>query len=79
MPRPPTYRVEARCHGCVLTPAPWRVREDGKPTLNNLERWLRKVPKRFGPVVEAKIIRQLNGEVVVCWTGLKMAHEPASS
>jgi hypothetical protein len=78
----PTYRLEVECEGAVLTPAIWRVgshvptQGHGRPTVENIARWVRAVEEARNPVYErlglhrivrARIIHQTSGKVVAEW------------
>ena len=78
----PTYRLEVECEEAVLTPVIWRVSSHGdkpghgRPTIENLARWVKAVEAARGPVhkrlglrrvVRARIIHQTSGMVVVEW------------
>jgi hypothetical protein len=78
----PTFRLEVQCEGAVLTPAIWRVSKHGdtpghgRPTAENLARWIRAVEAARSPVykrlglhriVHARIVHQTSGTVVAEW------------
>ncbi len=87
----PTYRVEMSTPGYFISAAPWRVkgygriRGSGKPTTENLERYIREfelstqgegVNKHLGAtkITRARIIRQADGEVMATYENNGEAH-----
>lgn len=77
------YRVEVWCAATFFTPGQWHTGQrggksgDGRPTAENLDRWVQQFEAalgekpykrfRFGPVVRARVIHQETDVVVAEW------------
>lgn len=80
----PKYRIEFSDQGGPQFPQAWRVREYGKPTTENIEKWVHSLvdSMKIGGVNEhisravgyipvpnrAKVVNQYTGETVATWT-----------
>jgi hypothetical protein len=74
----PTYRLEITDHTGEfgMTPMAWRVRDGGKPTTENIDKWVTAFEasllthnKHLGifSIKSARIVRQSTGDVVAEW------------
>lgn len=79
MSRTWTYSLRFKlASGAHVTPHQWRVKQSGKPTTANIDKWVTQyeksltdgVNKHLGPdqVTSAHVIDQRTGDTVATWT-----------